>query len=70
MPRYDYRCDNCGTVREVTVSNWKDATDPLAGFMKSTCDCGGILEKMPAAPNFSISGYSARNSYGVKNETK
>ena len=70
-PRWDFRCPLCNSIREnVWVSSFRDATDIFTGTMIAPCECGGTLEKMPAAPNFSIGGYNARNSYGVKSETK
>lgn len=67
-PRFDFKCPQCGTIREdVWVSNFRDATDSARGTDYAPCErCGGVLEKMPAAPSFRVTGYSAKNSYGVK----
>lgn len=54
MPRYDFKCNECGKVVEYSV--------PL-GWETVRCLCGGTLEKQPAAPNFTITGYSAKNGY-------
>ncbi len=54
MPRYDFKCNECGKVVEMTV--------PL-GWETVRCLCGGVLHKQPAAPNFTITGYSAKNGY-------
>lgn len=67
-PRFDFRCTKCASLREdVWVSNFRDATDSFAGTDIAPCvECGGTMEKMPAAPNFSVKGFNAKNHYGVK----
>lgn len=62
MPRYDFKCAN-GHVREdVWVSSFRDALNAPAAI--TPCEhCGLVLVKQPCAPNFSISGYAARNGY-------
>lgn len=64
MPRYDFKCPNCGTIRaDVTVSNWRDA-----GGHVELCDCGYEMAKVPSAPNFTVKGFNAKNHYGAKHE--
>lgn len=64
MPKFDFKCPSCSTVRsDVWVSNWTAATGRQ---MPINCECGKEMEKQPAAPNFTVSGYNAKNSYGVK----
>lgn len=66
MPRWDYKCIKCDKLRlDVVVNNWKDAT----GYHREICECGGEMKKQPAAPNFSIGGYNAKNHYGAKHES-
>ncbi len=68
MPKFDFKCPQCETLRpDVWVTNWTSATGRQ---MPINCQCGAEMEKQPAAPNFTVKGYSARNNYGVKNETK
>ena len=67
MPRYDFKCPNCGTIRaDVTVSNWRSATGDEMPY--DCLDCGTRMVKLPSAPNFSVKGYNAKNHYGVKHE--
>ncbi len=66
MPRFDFKCAACGKVRpDVWVTNWTSSTGRQ---MPINCECGATMEKQPAAPNFAVKGYSARNNYGVKSE--
>lgn len=58
MPCFDFKCDQCGTVIEVIVSNIP-VPDPLP-----LCpDCGEPLRKLPSAPNFVVHGFNAKNGY-------
>ena len=62
-PVFDYRCIVCNRFRpDVQVSNWNDAT----ATHQETCECGGEMRKQPAAPNFTVKGFNAANSYGTK----
>lgn len=64
MPKFDFKCSSCGTVRsDVWVSNWTAATGRQ---MPINCECGAEMEKQPAAPNFVINGFSTKNHYGAK----
>lgn len=69
MPRFDFRCTTCQRIREdVWVSNYRDATDTFDAALLAPCDhCGArTWEKVPAAPNFSIGGFAAKNNYGLR----
>lgn len=62
MPRFDFRCQKCGALRQdVWVTNWTSATGRA---MPINCECGAEMEKIPAAPNFSVKGFNAANRYG------
>lgn len=64
MPKHDYRCEGCGREKtDVWESNWSSSTGRK---MPINCDCGLEMEKVPAAPNFNVKGFNARNSYGIK----
>jgi predicted nucleic acid-binding Zn ribbon protein len=65
MPRYDFKCDN-GHVREdVWVSMFRDAGE--APVPVPPCEeCGAAMHKQPAAPNFTIGGFNAKNGYSSK----
>jgi len=69
MPRYDFRCPKCGTIRaDVWVSNWKSASGDEMPFDCPKCETR--MEKQPCAPNFSIGGkFTAKNHYGAKNDS-
>lgn len=63
MPKADFRCTVCdGERKDVTVSNWRSAT---GAQMPIHCpNCEAAMEKMPAAPNFVVKGFNAKNRYG------
>lgn len=64
MPRYDYLCE-CGRVHlDVTLTNWAD----VSGHHETCSHCGQEMKKMPAAPNFNVTGFNAKNHYGAKHE--
>lgn len=59
MPIWDYQCPICGTIKE------DQAEAPLCEH----CDQEGqpvVMVKRPAAPNFTIRGYSAKSGYSRK----
>jgi putative FmdB family regulatory protein len=63
VPRWDYACKHCGYVdTNVTLSNWREATNHVIICPR----CGDRMERVPCAPNFTVKGYNAHNSYGVK----
>lgn len=58
MPLFDYKCPECGAVREVLIS------------AKSTCPvmCNHdtvhfVMEKQPSAPSFRMTGFRELNGY-------
>ncbi len=57
MPLYDYRCDSCGTVREIRHGFDDRVSDPCAG-------CGGTLVRVfnPAPILFKGSGFYVTDS--------
>ncbi len=62
MPHYDFRCRECRAVDEHVVPS---GTDTLV------CErCGGVSDRLPAAPAFAVKGFNAANHYGLKGETK
>jgi hypothetical protein len=71
MPRFDFKCPLCGNVRhDVWVSllnlERKDFGKDISPCLRMIGDglvCGGILEKQPCAPNFSVKGFNAKNGY-------
>lgn len=68
MPRFDFTCECGGVRKDVVVSNWTSATGRQ---MPIHCpDCQKEMTKQPAAPNFSVKGFNAKNHYGAKHETK
>lgn len=64
MPRFDFKCPDCGLVRyDVWISGYRDSQGLRTADIAPCEFCGGILEKQPAAPNFSVSGFNAKNGY-------
>lgn len=58
MPLHDYKCVECGEVREVHVPI---QTAPAS---LQSCDCGGIMRKVFSAPGiiFKGSGFYSKDS--------
>ncbi len=57
MPRWDFTCEHCHTTTELPFPN-------LRATETATCrECGGKLTRQPASPNFTITGYNAKNGY-------
>ena len=58
MPLYDYKCPQCGKVREVLIH----ANSPV----KLLCDHGEHhvpMERQPSAPNFTVKGFNSKTGY-------
>jgi putative FmdB family regulatory protein len=56
MPRFDFTCRHCGATEERIVPTRHEPT--------ATCEaCGGVMDKQPAAPNFTVRGFNAKNGY-------
>ena len=69
MPRYDYECPVCG-CRSIRNVSWEFADDQVCGAMPPAdatywALCRGTLIRQPAAPNFSVKGFNARNGYST-----
>ena len=63
MPTYDYYCPGCGQTLERQVDY--DLRDEKTSY----CSKAGetvLLKRLPAAPNFTVKGYAARNGYSTK----
>ena len=62
MPSWDYVCDHCGynQVEHFSSAEWRDMQES-----ELKCECCGErrLMRKPAAPNFQVNGYSAKNGY-------
>lgn len=66
MPRFDFKCPKCWNQRlDVVVSNWTSATGRQIPI---NCTCGTEMVKQPAAPNFKVTGFNAKNHYGAKHD--
>jgi putative FmdB family regulatory protein len=48
MPRYDFRCYECGNAENDRTARYEEIV---------VCkNCGGIMNRLPAAPNFKLVG--------------
>jgi putative FmdB family regulatory protein len=59
MPRYDFQCRTCGHVREL------QARVEERHAICEKCYC--LMERQPAAPAFTVTGYNAKNGYSKTN---
>jgi predicted nucleic acid-binding Zn ribbon protein len=60
MPTFDYQCPNCGHTQECSIP-----LDEL-GFRAIYCGMCSVrpqMDRLPAAPNFTIKGFNAKNGY-------
>jgi predicted nucleic acid-binding Zn ribbon protein len=58
MPKWDYICEHCGKVEELTFSSLAAAPRIVV------CDCGDwIMHRQTPAPAVRIKGFSAKNGY-------
>ena len=69
MPKWDFRCGTCGNVEEHTfeshyamLSAVHDEGEPRCGL------CYEEMYRLPAAPNFSVQGFNAKNGYSGGNK--
>lgn len=64
MPVWPYTCAKCGqaVTMSFTSAAVRDAQE-ATGLMCSRMPCAGTLQRQPAAPNFAVHGFSARNGY-------
>lgn len=44
MPRYDYRCPDCGTTEE-----WTFSLDELGRLCEVVCACGAVMRRVFSA---------------------
>lgn len=67
MPHYLFRCVMCGNEELVALPvNFRDSTSIYCESTncKPTVPGGKCrMVRQPAAPNFTVSGYSAKNGY-------
>ena len=63
MPRFDYRCPKCGNVVEMNAPLWEGAEMIPVCVMPGCTPEYPAMEKLPAAPNFTIKGFSEKNGY-------
>lgn len=59
MPAYDFKCPTCGTLREHVFASLAER-DHTAVICR---DCCMPMVRQPAAPSFSIHGFTAKNGY-------
>ena len=57
MPIFDYVCSWC-THEE------RDLLVGSASELVTCANCGGPMDRLPAAPAFTVKGYNAKNGYG------
>jgi putative FmdB family regulatory protein len=60
MPIYEFVCPHCGYEEDKLVSM---GTDSIL-----CTSCGETMLKMMSAPHFNLKGFTAENSYGLKNK--
>jgi putative FmdB family regulatory protein len=60
MPIFDYKCPRCLNIVEVLMTS-KRKIQPVCPFCR--VPEGVLMERQLSAPNFSISGFSAKNGY-------
>lgn len=66
MPTYEYICPLCGRRGPRAVSVAQRDQQLCMGVPASETYlgvCRGTLERLPAAPNFTIKGFNAKNGY-------
>lgn len=61
MPRWDFKCPECQHIAELVYSNVQAAD--AAWVVCVECEGERPMERLPAAPNFDVQGYSAKNGY-------
>ena len=61
MPRWDFECKDCGNLVEVSFPDLERA-DTTPVYCRH-CHSGTPMMRLPAAPSFTIRGFSAKNGY-------
>lgn len=65
MPRYAFKCEQCGSIRDENFKNVLEAD--LANLYCRECEePDHRLTRIFTAPNFHIKGYNAKNGYSAK----
>lgn len=54
----DFECPACGAVK---IDVWLPTR-----VTRLICECGKDMQKRIAAPDFKITGFNAKNNYGLK----
>lgn len=61
MPTYQFHCTNDRCAKS---NDFESRVVPIAERDAQSCDiCGDRMERLPAAPNFKVEGFNARNGY-------
>lgn len=63
MPLFSFKCQRCGQIEDRLYGSWKQLS--LKPAVRCSAD-GSRMERVPSASAFSVSGFNAKNSYGVK----
>jgi putative FmdB family regulatory protein len=58
MPRFDFKCPACGTLMSNVYRGTSDTQRPQVCI-----NCDALMEKLPSAPNFTVTGFNAKNGY-------
>jgi putative FmdB family regulatory protein len=65
MPLYSYKCDTCNHEMDLMTLSARRGLSP--GSVCPQCHVGELV-KVPAASNFVVKGFSAKNGYSGKGE--
>ncbi len=60
MPIYEFVCSDCWHKEDKLVTMGTDSV--------LCTSCGKTMRKMMSAPHFDLKGFTAKNSYGLKNK--
>ena len=70
MPRWDFKCDRCGRVEEMSFVDYYDRSAQVhevgvycQAVLGDGMICGGEMRQQPSAPNFNVTGFNAKNGY-------
>ncbi len=59
MPLFEYRCPLCN-------AHFERLTDDAHKDEQRHYPCGVVAARLPAAPMFTVKGFNAKSSYGLK----